>query len=167
MATPAAPAPDGPHDEPSRSDTDHATATVVRLIRTADLVTLESGRLLGRYGLSPASFQVLIVLRDAGRPLSPSEIGRQLLVTRGTVTGLLDSLEKRGLVSRGGHPSDRRMVLVETTGPARAMLEHLLPEHRALERRILEPLSAEDQGALAGLLDRVQARLLDGGGRRR
>jgi DNA-binding MarR family transcriptional regulator len=176
MATPDSPAPDSPApdspapdspapgDPPTEPAGERATAAVASLVRTADLATLESGRLLGRHGLSPASFQVLMALRGVSGPLSPSEIGRRLLVTRGTVTGLLDSLEKRGLVSRSGHPSDRRMVLVAATPAAASLLERLLPEHQALQRRILEPLSVQDQEALTDLLDRIQSRLLQSSG---
>ena len=47
--------------------------------------------------------------------MSPSELGDRLIVTRSTVTGVLDSLERRGLVRRSPHPTDRRSVVVEIT----------------------------------------------------
>ena len=44
-----------------------------------------------------------------------SELGARLIVTRATVTGLLDSLERRGFVHRAPNPADRRSLLVEIT----------------------------------------------------
>jgi DNA-binding MarR family transcriptional regulator len=55
---------------------------------------------------------VLGILKDAGRPCPPNYISERLIVSRATVTGVLDTLVKRGLVRREPHPTDRRMVLV-------------------------------------------------------
>jgi DNA-binding MarR family transcriptional regulator len=47
--------------------------------------------------------------------MSPSGLGDRLIVTRAIVTGLLDSLERRGLVRRSANPADRRSLVVEIT----------------------------------------------------
>ena len=47
--------------------------------------------------------------------MSPSELGDRLIVTRATVTGVVDSLERRGYVRRLPNPNDRRGVIVELT----------------------------------------------------
>src|SRR5690348_7373616 len=57
-------------------------------------------RLFRPYGLSGSTFNVLMVLRSAEAALAPHEIGEQVVVTRPTVTGLLETLERRGLVRR-------------------------------------------------------------------
>jgi len=79
-----------------------------------------------------------------------------LLVTRGTVTGLLDSLEHRGLIERAQHPEDRRMVSVSITERALALLEDLLPGHWANERNMLAGLSEREKNSLVRLLGKVQ-----------
>src|SRR5512146_3407045 len=91
-----------------------ATEAVMNTIRTADLVFDRIGRLLRPLHVSAAGGLVLGVLRDHGR-MSPSELGARLIVTRATVTGLLDSLEGRGYVRRTANPDDRRSLIVEIT----------------------------------------------------
>lgn len=91
-----------------------ATEAVMNTIRTADTLFDRIGRLLRPLGVSSAGGLVLGILRDFGA-MSPSELGDRLIVTRATVTGLVDSLERRGFVRRTPRPDDRRSVLVEIT----------------------------------------------------
>ena len=83
-------------------------------IRTADMLFDSIGRLLRPLNVSAAGGLVLGILRDRG-PMSPSELGERLIVTRATVTGLLDSLERRGFVHRSANLVDRRSLIVEIT----------------------------------------------------
>lgn len=111
-----------PRTGPLRVETDHArrypganklaTEAVINLIRTSSFLVAELDRVFRRYGITGAGFNVLMILRGAHAPLSPFEIGERRLVTRGTVTGLLDTLEKQELVRRRPHPEDRRMLLI-------------------------------------------------------
>lgn len=136
-----------------------ATEAVVNLFRTESLVSAAVTGVLRRYGLSVATFNVLMILEGAGRPLCPYEIGDRLLVTRGTVTGLLDSLEKQGLIVRSAHPDDRRMLLVSATEKARDLLAELLPEHFPAEAELMSALSAREKETLVRLLGKIQTHL--------
>ena len=107
-----------------------ATEAVMNTIRTADLLFDSIGRLLRPLGVSSAGGLVLGQLRDHG-PMSPSALGERLIVTRATVTGVVDSLEARGYVRRTPNPSDRRGVIVELTpagadvvGQVRTIIHH-------------------------------------------
>jgi len=91
-----------------------ATEAVMNTIRTADMLFDSIGRLLRPLNVSAAGGLVLGILRDRG-PISPSELGERLIVTRATVTGLLDSLERRGFVHRSANLVDRRSLIVEIT----------------------------------------------------
>lgn len=136
-----------------------ATEAVVNLFRAESLVTAVLAGVLRRYGLSIATFNVLMILEGAGRPLCPFEIGDRLLVTRGTVTGLLDTLQKQRLISRSTHPDDRRMLLVEATAKARELLAELLPEFFPTEAELMSALTAREKETLVRLLGKVQAHL--------
>ena len=123
---------------------------------------LLEGRMNNRfrpYGLSTATFNVLLVLSRAGGSLSPCDIGEQLSVTRGTVTGLLDSLERQRLVRRTPHPKDRRMLLIELTDGGRNILDRLMPEHVQGMCELLACLSESEKKAFAGVLAKIQDHL--------
>src|ERR1044072_578818 len=73
--------------------------------------------LVAREGLpSMPAFNVLSVLGGDPSPLRPSVIAERMMVTRATTTGLLDSLERRGLVRRVGNRNDNRSRDVTFTG---------------------------------------------------
>lgn len=136
-----------------------ATECAVNLLRTESLFSTAIGALLRRYGLSIATFNVLMILEGAGEPLCPWQIGERLLVTRGTVTGLLDSLEKQDLIRRSVHPDDRRMLQIEATPKARALLDELLPEHFPAEAELMAGLSTHEKQTLVRLLGKLQVHL--------
>lgn len=62
---------------------------------------------------------MLAIVEGEGAPLPPSVIGERMLMTSGTMTSLLDTLARRGLVRRAPHPDDRRMQLVAITDAGR------------------------------------------------
>ena len=89
------------------------------------------------YGLSQSAREVLAVVEGAGEPLEPTVISERLLTTTGTMTSLLGTLERRGLVRRTPHPDDRRKVLVHLTKEAQGIVDELLPSLHARERAVM------------------------------
>ena len=130
-------------------------AAVTGLVRAENVVVTALNENFKRHGITPAGFNVLMILDGSDVPLCPNEIGERRLVTRGTVTGVLDSLEQRGLVARRPHPADRRSLLIELTAKGRRLLHDLLPDHREAERRALGGLSDREVATLAKLLAKV------------
>ena len=109
------------------------------------------------YRLSPSARQVLAVVEGAGEPLEPSVIAARVLITRGSMTSILDTLEKRGLIQRVPHPDDRRRLLVEITPDAQAILDELLPSLHAREREVIRAaLSTNEQKELLRLVAKLQ-----------
>lgn len=73
-------------------------------------------------GLTPDQYLALASLREKdGRPLR--EIADALRCSPSTVTGIVDTMEKKGLVAREANPEDRRSHLVRLTGKGRALRE--------------------------------------------
>ncbi len=132
-----------------------ATETVMNIVRTGDLLLDQIGRLLRPLGVSSPGGLVLGLLRDHG-PMAPSEIGDRLIVTRATVTGLVDSLERRGFVRRTPHPSDRRSLIVEITPDGLEMLAQIRVTVHRQEKAWMSVLSDADLRRLVRLLHRVQ-----------
>lgn len=132
-----------------------ATEAAMNTIRTADLLFDEIGRLLRPLNVSAAGGLVLGILRDRGS-MSPSELGERLIVTRATVTGLLDSLERRGFVHRSPNPSDRRSQLAEITPSGLAVLQDLRTIVHRNEKAWLGALSDSELRTYIELLHRIQ-----------
>lgn len=135
-----------------------ATEAVMNTIRTADLLFDRIGRLLRPLNVSAAGGLVLGILRDRGA-MAPSELGDRLIVTRATVTGLVDLLERRGFVRRATHPTDRRSVLVEITAEGLTVLQELRTIVHRNERDWMAVLSDDELRTYVGLLHRIQDRL--------
>jgi DNA-binding MarR family transcriptional regulator len=137
-----------------------AVACIQSLQRTEGLLAGRLNTRLRPYGLTSATFNVLAVLLATKRSLSPCDIGEQLNVTRGTVTGLLDSLERQRLVQRRPHPEDRRMLLIELTGEGRELLQRLLPEYQQGMDELLACLSESERETFTQVLAKIQGHLV-------
>lgn len=135
-----------------------ATEAVMNTMRTADMLFDEIGRLLRPLNVSAAGGLVLGVLRDRG-PMSPSELGDRLIVTRATVTGLLDSLERRGFVRRSAHPTDRRSVVVEITPGGIDVLREVRTRIHLQEKAWMAAFTEQELRAFIDLLHRIQDRV--------
>jgi DNA-binding MarR family transcriptional regulator len=135
-----------------------ATECFANLWRAAELLMgLHNRHTLDQYRLSPSARGVLAVVEGAGEPLEPSVIADRLVVTTGSMTSLLDNLEKRGLIRRLPHPADRRKLLIDITPDARAIVDELLPALHARERDVIgAALTASEQRTLLGLLAKLQ-----------
>jgi DNA-binding MarR family transcriptional regulator len=132
----------------------------VNLVHTSALLLDEINRHRSAVApLSPSASQVLAVLDGAGEPLSSTEIADRLLVTTASMTSLLDTLERRALVLRVAHPSDRRKILVDITDEGRRIVDEMLPVVHAASSRALGRLSDREQETLTRILGKVQRHL--------
>ena len=137
-----------------------ATLCAVNLIRTSNRLLAEIDRRRRTVAdLSASASEILAIVEGAGEPLPPHVIADRLLVTSGTMTSLLDTLERRGLIRRVPHPSDRRKLLIDITDEARAILDRMLPRIHGASRDAFAVLSDAECETLVGLLERVQTRL--------
>jgi MarR family transcriptional regulator, 2-MHQ and catechol-resistance regulon repressor len=156
---PAKTAPDFEERYPDASA--KATQCAMNLVATGDLLEKCIASLIAPFDLSPASGLALSILADAGTPLSPNEIAERLIISRASVTSLLDSLEKRGYVNRRPHPTDRRMIWVEPTELGRQIAGEFRPIVHRQQKAWLSVLSEEEQAQLVEMLQRIQPVLLE------
>lgn len=146
------------------SDFDPADALVViSLIRTEDVYARAREAYLARYGLTGSTLNVLMFLDSSHEERLPMHtISENLLVSRANITGLIDSLEKRGYVRRRPDSSDRRVVHAEITDEGRSVLHKMLPGHFHAVEAMLERFSPEEKATLVEFLARVRAGVADG-----
>jgi DNA-binding MarR family transcriptional regulator len=110
-----------------------------------------------RYGLSGGKFTVLMQLYTTTQSIPPSEFAERANVTRATITGLLDGLERDGLVERQPHLRDRRMLTVHLTDRGSELMKSILPEHFCRTKKLMDTLTATDKKNLVKLLDKLRA----------
>ena len=139
-----------------------ATECILNLTFLNERMAAFAEALVRRHGIpSVAAFNVLTVVLGAGEPPPPSTIDGRMVVSRPTMTGILATLERRGLVRRLPHGGDRRMSLVEATPEGRARVARLRPELHQAERRWMACLSEAEQRALLRTLAKLQANALE------
>jgi DNA-binding MarR family transcriptional regulator len=139
-----------------------AADCAMNVMRLADLMLRELSKFFQRYHLTPASAHVVGILEGAEEPLSPHQIAEQLYIATSTMTTLIDTAERRGLVRRVPHPSDRRKILVEITNAGRAVVHEASPYVHAIEKQMFAPLSDEQKQQLLNLLEPVIERVQAG-----
>lgn len=135
-----------------------ASEIVVGVIGLGSVLVSRAERWARPHGIPSASaLQVLAILESAGNALPPSVITERMLVTKGALTGIIDSLERRGLVRRRPHPTSRRMLLVAITPLGRKRLRVFIPLLNRNEERFVSVLSEREQRQFLRLLARLSA----------
>ncbi len=126
------------------------------LVQTYEAWNALANRALRQHRLSPAGRQALAVLEGAGRPLSPTTIAERLLVTTASMTSLLDTLERRGFVTRSPDPDDRRKVLVTLTEHGRQVVDRFLPQVVAVQTALMTGLTETQRHQLLESLETLR-----------
>ena len=139
-----------------RVDEDHpGYRALMELLHTADTVWNASRVFFERWDLSPSQFNVLNLLRFNPAGLSQTDLSRQLIMHRSNVTGLVDRLEKRGLVARREVAADRRAYSVVLTATGARLLGDILPQYYQDAARVWGHLPARRAAELIADLQKV------------
>ncbi|MBY6239604.1 MarR family winged helix-turn-helix transcriptional regulator [Methylosinus sp. Sm6] len=129
------------------------------LLSLALLIDRDCARRLAPHRLSEGKFVVLFLLHDRIDGLSPYELADRAGVTRATITGLLDGLERDGFLARHSHSVDRRKVSVLLTEHGRTLAKELFEEHARWIASLFSGFSEGDRQHLSRLLGRVRANI--------
>lgn len=97
-----------------------------------------------KYGLNMTEFAVLELLYHKGeQPIQ--KIGEKILITSGSITYVVDKLEKKGFVERVACPSDRRVTFATITASGITFMKEVFPQHEKKVAQIFEVLNDEQQ----------------------
>jgi len=138
-----------------------ATETAMNLARTSDLLVKRIADLIQPFDLTPSSGLVLGILADLEEPLPPNKIAERLIISRASVTSLIDSLERRGYVRRAPHATDRRMLLIELTDAGRQVAHEFRLLVHQNQKAWMVVLTEQEQDQLIEALHRIQNALSD------
>lgn len=146
-----------------------ACEAYLNLLRTGDDVVSVMDKSLADHQISSGRFGVLMLLwqtvQKSGNPTcdgdapagprTPAELAEAAGVSRATMTGLIDTLERDDFVRRKPDPKDRRMMSVELTATGEALLAKILPAYFNLIAELMEPLTVSERKTLVGLLNKI------------
>ncbi len=132
-----------------------AMAAVSNIYRAANVIRRHmEQKVLADEDLSWAAFTVLFVLWIWGDQQT-RHLAEEAGVTKGTLTGVLKTLEKRGLVRRRAHDADGRLVLVSLEPLGVGVIERLFPAFNMGEAFVSSSLTEREKNQLAALLRKI------------
>ena len=121
--------------EPLRAD--------VALVRLSFLVQTVYAEMCAKHDLSPAQAQLLCMIKDQARGMT--ELARMLRLERPGLSGLVDRIERRGLLSRSTAEHDRRVVRLTPTARGQQIAEAFYTEVSDRLLEVVAHLSADDR----------------------
>jgi len=101
--------------------------------------------------LTPSQFDVIATLGDTNG-LTCSELSSQTLVTKGTLTGVLDRLAKKGLIKRESVAGDKRRTKIRLTEKGNALFQKVFAAHISFTRPFFERALSRQEAATARVL---------------
>jgi DNA-binding MarR family transcriptional regulator len=139
-----------------------ATEVFLHLMQAGDDAFRVVDAHLAEHNISQGRFMVLMLLLDkmnnCPHVRTPAELADLAHVTRATMTGLIDTLERDGLVKREPDQRDRRMMSVTLTPKGAALLKAILPPHFKRMAALMEPLNESERKTLVQLLAKITQR---------
>lgn len=115
-------------------------------------------RVLRPIGLTTAGWRIVLFLTALG-PAEPRELARRTMHSRASVVNALNTLERKGFVSRAPIPHDRRLVKIELTEKGAALAGRVFAGFGDVQERSLVDLEPQERRDLATLLRAVVVRL--------
>lgn len=137
-----------------------AVEAFLTLLRVASDLIEGLDACLARHGLLQGRWWVLVLLmREDDLTASPSSLAEKAGVTRATMTGLLDSLERAGLVERIADFGDRRRTRIRMTAAGQDRMDAVMPDYYRRVAGLMADLGDKERQQLVAMLEQVGARV--------
>lgn len=124
------------------------------LARTHNTLMELDRRDIRRFGLNQTEFAVLELLYHKGaHPLQ--QIGEKILITSGSITYVINKLEKKELLKRNPYEEDRRVIYATLTERGQTLMEEIFPQHAETLTRAFQGLTAGEKQVAIELIKKV------------
>jgi len=131
-----------------RTEEEEALHLLIILYRAYRAIEAHAERSISKSGLNATEFAVLELLYHKGSmPLQ--HIGEKILIASGSITYVVDKLEKKELAVRIQSREDRRITYADLTERGRRFMDDFFPQHGSDIRKAMGALTAEEMSALA------------------
>jgi len=119
-----------------------------------NIITKIASDFFSNYKLTAPTFNVLMVIKHAGGKsgISQADISKRLILTPSNMTRILDRLEKRGLIKRISHKTDRRVNVIKVTKKASNLLDKIWPAYTEKIKYVANHMSKNEQKTIAKIL---------------
>ena len=138
-----------------------STEACFNIIQTYHLAETAMQNDIQQIGLTFSGLNVLTILkhhRDTGCP--QNALSQLLIVSRANITGVIDSLVRKGLVTREENAGDRRVVLAHITKKGEKLVDAYMPTHFRAMREMTSSLTKDEKGALIRILTKMRHQIV-------
>ena len=142
-----------PHSVPTRPS---FLPLLRELVRTYQAFERYSAAHVQTLGLTPAQFDVVATLGNT-EGMNPKQLGEKTLITKGTLTGVIDRLQHKQLVERLPDPRDGRAQIVRLTAEGQTLFEQVFPAHGVHISRVFANVPESQQEQTRVLLADLRA----------
>lgn len=130
------------------------------LSRAHKAISEQTNQFFQENGVNPTEFAVLELLYHKGRqPLQ--KIGGKILLASGSITYVIDKLEKRGYIVRENCPTDRRITYAEISDTGKEFMARIFPEHENKLHELTNSLSKEEKEQAIELMKKLGLSIKD------
>ncbi len=140
------------------SKPDDFLPTVRALVHCYQTFVVHSESHIRTLGLTPAQFDIVATLGNTPG-MTATELGEKTLITKGTLTGVVDRLVDRGWVERVAHESDRRCQIVRLTKAGDKLFNKVFPAHMAFMQMQFAGATLAEHANWQAALNALQAQL--------
>lgn len=142
------------------SETKQSLKLFIVLSRAFKAINEEINKHIQVNGLNPTEFAVLELLYHKGdQPLQ--QIGGKILLASGSITYVVDKLEKKGLLNRVACPNDRRVTYAQISEDGRVLIDRIFPDHENRIHELMSTLTPDEKEEAIGLLKKLGLSIKD------
>ncbi|MCP3741841.1 MarR family winged helix-turn-helix transcriptional regulator [Rossellomorea sp. BNER] len=143
-----------------RKDIEQSLKLFIVLSRAYKAINEEVNKFIHEKDLNPTEFGVLELLYHKGdQPLQ--QIGGKILLASGSITYVVDKLEKKGFIKRVACPNDRRVTYAQITESGKEFIAEIFPEHEERIHKLMSVISNEEKDIAIDLLKKVGLSIKD------
>lgn len=126
---------------------------LINIKYTANWLNSKEVEFFKPFGLSPQQYNVLRILRGAGKPMKAQVVKERMIDRAPNTTRMMDKLLDKQLISRYRCEHDRRVVFIEVTKKGLSLIEEIA-KNTKLE--FLDKITEEEAEVLSNLLDKLR-----------
>jgi MarR family transcriptional regulator, 2-MHQ and catechol-resistance regulon repressor len=144
-----------PENSTNKPANESFLAVMRELVRSYQALSAYSEAHVRQFDLTPAQFDVIATLGNTNG-MCMGDLGEKTLITKGTLTGVIDRLIHKQLVDRETPAENRRSVLVKLTPAGQEVFDRVFPSHIAHLKDRFNKLDPTELELLKVLLARLR-----------